>query len=445
MHQSQLTAILSQINTNPSQTSYPNICPSSAGATSGIPISLAALLNPIPVDQQACSINQQTPVSEANTVNSLAQCKENQTHLRPSNSLSTFQPQTVPLPVHSPEASTVTRGEDKPALTLSVRQKRPITNSAVQKRKATKTSSDSDAASTSRSLPPAKERSRVCIWEQVQKQKYKHGQNSGSASSNARFRTQIFELDPQAVIKDSMTVRHFKCGKFLVMRYPLNATNFKTHHLKCTGPSKTGKLSAGGTKTIDTFFSKANSGSAAMATATAMVPAKVNMPCPGLDAKIDSLVADYLARSGAQGGGASSVTKLSLSMYAKKYSLLSSPRKIQVKTAQSHEWKWRNYHEMGKVYSTSCTKSASNTVPKAHGEADDSNVNLMPCHQCSQVRSSKLFRQAAEVPLPADKNYRFINKEYQNNKLALMYGHIKGLRSIMDDPVSSNLNLYKPK
>lgn len=192
------------------------------------------------------------------------------------------------------------------------------------------------------------------------------------------FKTKILVLDKYAEIMDAKTVRHLKCGKELAMKYRFNTQNFKTHVRTCKGPPKTAKLPGGGMRSITNWFQPTAQQRASKPSPIPSKPAVAQQvePCPGLDEQHYKQVAYYLDRTGAYGGGASSVNKLSQELYGKKFRLLSQKRKSQVKTAQMHQWRWKNDHSSGKVFSTTCLKTVS---VQADIPSDDV---IPPCKAC---------------------------------------------------------------
>lgn len=210
-------------------------------------------------------------------------------------------------------------GERKGRKELSKESKKrkaaPNTNDQIGK--VAKVTSTGDAPSGQRRKP----RIKTAIWEKLQNLKFKNGNLSGSTSSPARFQSQILELDKHAIIVDAKSVRHLKCGKTLIMKYPYNARNFETHVRNCQGPPKSSKLPGGGMMPINSFFKLA--GPSSSTTTQAQVSTQHNLPCPGLCAKKYPKIEGYLDRTGAFGGGASSVTNIAFELYGKRYSQLS--------------------------------------------------------------------------------------------------------------------------
>ena len=290
------------------------------------------------------------------------------------------------------------------------RKKRKRSDEAGQNRKMSKLAPTEDVSARRRG------QSKSSIWARLQKEKYQNGDFEDKTIRMNNFRQKILEIDPQAYIQDSNNVRHFLCGETRKMKYPFNIQYFQKHVSTCKGSRKSG-LKGGGMNRLDSYFSR---GSTTGSTSINSVP------CPGLEASKHSDVAAYLDRTGSAGGGASSVTKIAFELFGKRFARLSDPRKTQVKTAQSHEWTWRNDHANDKVFSTSCSKFGSKST------ADGSN---MPCFGCRSLLSSKKFKKACSIPKPADENYKYLNMIYQNKKLAALYGRCAGLREIIEAKV----------
>lgn len=272
--------------------------------------------------------------------------------------------------------------------------------------------------------------SKSTIWARLQNEKFQRGKLNAADSSLARFATKILALDRNAVIVDSKTVRHIKCGKHLTMKAPFDIGNFRTHVQKCAGPPKSAKLSGAGMLPFDAYF-KNN---------TRLASAQPKEPCPGLDETVYPEIAAYLNRTGAHGGGASSVTVIAEEMYGKHFVQLSDARKKAVKTAQQHEWKWTNNHETGKVFATRCSKLASPRSPQLRSSSsqnhDADNGLPKPCQFCCAVLSMKKFKNACRVPQPPDSRYKFLNTAYRGRRISSIFGRCVGLRQLFEDDVS---------
>lgn len=277
------------------------------------------------------------------------------------------------------------------------------------------------------------------LWSRIQNRRFHVGDFVSSEERDLKFRDKILELDPNATIIDPKTVRHFKCAKELKMKEPYNTGNFRNHIETCKGSPKSRKLPAGGMKTLDNFFAAAKPSRDLPRTEPkdskpVISKPSIIFPCPGLREESYPKVLDYLERTGAHGGGSPSVSSLAADLFGKKYRNLSKSRKQQVKMAQRHEWLWRNHHTEGTVYSTKCTKEAA----MAEGQYNTSSTSggscpqLFPCKNCTALLKLKAFKNVLQKPRPEDKNYKYTNIEYHNEKLASLFGRCTGLREIIE-------------
>jgi hypothetical protein len=226
------------------------------------------------------------------------------------------------------------------------------------------------------------------LWSRIQNRLFSLGEFVQKEKSDVEFRNKILVLDPNAIVLNPKTVRHFKCGKELQMKEPYNTGNFKNHVEICKGTPKSHKNPTGGMKPIHSFFKKVDQSSPSSGPSNKILPPISTislpcraLPCPGLQETSYPKIEDYLDRSGAHGGGGPDVSALARELFGKKYRTLSEDRKGQVKAAQSHEWLWRNDHTNGVIYSTKCTKTARG-----------SESMVLPCINCESLLSKKSFK-----------------------------------------------------
>jgi len=277
-------------------------------------------------------------------------------------------------------------------------------------------------------------RSRSAVWEQNQNKKFIDSSlaNEGREKLELKKRLEKFTaairiLDAKAVIIDGKTVRHFKCGKEYQMKLPFNTQHFKSHIQGCNGPPKSAKFSWGGMNPISSFFSVApKPGDQQQDTEAASSSHREAIPCPGIDQEHYPRVKVYLGRTGALGGGASSVTYISQELFGKSYKNLSKSWKEQVRTAQRHDWLWNIDASAGRVFSVSCLK-----LSPSFGL-----MGILPCSECTGLLQHKGFKNTIKILCPPDKNFKYLNQQCRNKSLALIYGRCKGLREILEDNVS---------
>jgi hypothetical protein len=285
------------------------------------------------------------------------------------------------------------------------------------------------------------------LWSRIQNRRFHVGDFISSSERDLKFHNKILELDPNSTILNPKTVRHFKCAKELKMKEPYNAGNFRKHIKTCKGTPKSHKLPAGGMKTLDNFFAKPQVGSKTNSSSKPFIVSSkpsIIFPCPGLREASYPKILNYLERTGAHGGGGPSVSSLAVELFGKKYRNLSRSRKQQVKMAQHHEWLWRNHHTEGTLYSTKCTKEAASAVPVARdntsSSTSSSDPQLLPCKNCNALFELKAFKNILHKPQPDDKNYKYTNIEYHNERMASLFGRCTGLREIIEVSIFSPAN-----
>lgn len=93
-------------------------------------------------------------------------------------------------------------------------------------------------------------------------------------------------------------------------------------------------------------------------------------------------------------------------------------------TAQHHEWLWWNDHQEGVVYSTACTKEVQHKYSAAAEE--------LPCQKCGELLTLKAFKNIVHKSHLTDEKYRHVNNEYQNDRLASLFGCCSGLHKIIE-------------
>jgi hypothetical protein len=276
--------------------------------------------------------------------------------------------------------------------------------------------------------------SRSAIASRRLKQEFRDGTHVVNEVKRANFVDECRLADRLSQFryeKDVWSVFHSKCGTWRVMAEPYSSTKFKQHVNTC---KSTGK--AEGHTTLTSFFG-------APSKAQQKVPAKqrnktndtnfsneapnIDCPCSGITAKHDARVPDFITRTGAEGGGARSVTKIADELFKKKYADLSERKKTRVDVSQRHEWTFRFDRVLMAIFSTKCEKFV-----KGAKDSEDSHT----CSQCLAVlRSDSRFKSGLRVPIPEDGNFRYLNEKYQGKSTAERYAKSQGLQDLLEDKV----------
>ncbi|KAL0572455.1 Methionine--tRNA ligase, mitochondrial [Marasmius crinis-equi] len=261
--------------------------------------------------------------------------------------------------------------------------------------------------------PRTEGKSRSAVYERRQQAKFRSGQLNDPVRL-AAFTERIQKLDKNSVVLSPMRIRHIRCGKSLSTGAPFKTSNYEKHLQICKGPPKASKLnSAGVAKTLDQFFgaSSAPQSSAASAGGKAV-------PCVGLRAAVHSEVARLLERTAMLGGGGVSLTVVSNQLYNKPFRRLKQNRKHLVRLAQRDTWLWRNEHELGAVFSTSCAKNVTSGST---------------CFQCLALKRKKKFKNAAGLPVPDDAKRKFVPRVFRQEKLMALFSRYTGLKGLFEE------------
>jgi hypothetical protein len=138
-------------------------------------------------------------------------------------------------------------------------------------------------------------------------------------------------------------------------------------------------------------------------------------------------VSTFITRTGADGGGAHSVTKIANKLFNKAYRELSERKKSQVDTAQMHEWSFHFNHLWMAIHSMKCKK-----VVSAPPDEDGSHN----CHEClNMYDSDHRLKLGLQKPMPKLENFKYLNEQYQGKLTAERYAKAQGLLEIIQDKV----------
>lgn len=196
------------------------------------------------------------------------------------------------------------------------------------------------------------------------------------------FQEKIFRLDHDTIFNESepKSVRHSKCKKLLQMKEPYNVSYFEIHVAKCKIRTNT--------LTIENMFKNQPP---RKRTKIERQPS-TQIACPGLSISNHPRIPLYLERTRATGGGSSRIDKVSASLYPEtRYANLSAEEQQNVIATQRLHRRWRNEHDLQKVYSLECNKIA-HTSPFSDSVA--------PCYQCTALLNNQSFLKVLSKEKP---------------------------------------------
>jgi hypothetical protein len=254
----------------------------------------------------------------------------------------------------------------------------------------------------------------------------KRGQLTIKEEQEKKWRESLTKIDPNVefINANVSAARHYNCGKTIKVKQPYDTTRFSKHVSGCKGIKKKSNTSGG----APTLFQMASVGKwAAKVVPQAVLenPTK-KVPCHGVSGADHTLIPEYLGRTMAKGGGSRSIAKIALGMFQKTFSLLGGKEKKAVDDIQCHEHQWRNDHAKLRVFSTRCKRSMM-----VRSDSADSGS----CTECQALLQNNKFTIALRKPTPHKKNYKFVNRRFQDPVLGELYARTKGLQDLIESAV----------
>lgn len=234
------------------------------------------------------------------------------------------------------------------------------------------------------------------------------------------FHKKVTLLDSDAILNttEPKSVRHSKCGKFIQMKEPYNIAYFESHVEKCKIRTTSNTL------TIKNMF-KNHPQPKREKKDRKPLPHSTRIPCPGLSASDHSRIPLYLERTPATGGGSSKINKFSVSLYPDVHYIdLSAEEQQNVLAAQRFERRWRNEHDLKRVYSMECMKVA---------QTSSVNDYVGPCYQCLAILSDPGFWKVLFKEKPDPENVKYTPKMWINDDAIVKWGNICGLMPIIQE------------
>ena len=179
--------------------------------------------------------------------------------------------------------------------------------------------------------------------------------------------------------------------------------------------------------TLNSYFVKGPTEAIEVMKVTVPSRMAINYPCLGITSDHDQRVPNFIMRTGADGGGARSVTKIADELFNKPYGELSERKKSLVDTAQMHEWSFRFDRLHMAIHLTKCKKVI--LAP----EDDD---NPYTCDEClGMYNSDQRLKAGLRKPMPKSEHFKYLNEQYQGKSTAERYAKTQGLLEIIQDKV----------
>lgn len=254
--------------------------------------------------------------------------------------------------------------------------------------------------------------------------------------------------------QDGWFVFHSPCGKWEKMKEPYNTDRVTSHLARCKvlEARRRDVLKGSAVKGADSeeihMPAPARSLHHWLSTTTPLqqsIPLVIppqsifeESPCTGLTDAIDPRISVYLGRTGARGGGSRSETVIAQELYGSKtkFGKLTESKKEKVRLIQQHDNRWRNEHDLRKVFSVVCQKRVATFTGKTSRLPTDRELALQTtCSECKSVYALKSFKTAINKSKKTSKpeNQKFLNKRFQNEALSKLFLRCQGLQVLADE------------
>ena len=202
-----------------------------------------------------------------------------------------------------------------------------------------------------------------------------------------------------------------------------NLMRFRQHLKGCKMMGSSSKFT-----TLNSFFVKGPVKQMETKTMVkATTPVVAEYPCLGITESRDQHVSRFITRSGTEGGGARSVTKIADEIFHKAYGELTEHKKSRVDAVQMHEWSFHFNCLWMAIHSSKCKKFVS--APQ-----DDDGPHT--CHEClGMYNSDQRLKSGLQKPMLKPENFKYLNEQYQGKSTAERYAKTQGLLEIIQDKV----------
>ncbi|KAK7462206.1 hypothetical protein VKT23_007811 [Stygiomarasmius scandens] len=199
------------------------------------------------------------------------------------------------------------------------------------------------------------------------------------------WKEEIRSIDPKAQFFDDdlLGIRCSNCGGRKRASKPTDTSNFKSHWQRCTTKRydlKPAKPATARTMPVASKFWKEKWNIFSHSSRPTLPNGKPKPP---------------------SGGGSPSITKLALELFTLPYRKLTRSQKSEVAIAQTHNFTWKNDHPNLCVFSTQCT------------------------HISPGIDS-------AQIDIPEDENYKYVNTQWRVEKLGEQFVKTHGLKPMLD-------------
>ena len=245
------------------------------------------------------------------------------------------------------------------------------------------------------------------------------------------FKSKLAQLDPHFEVSEtdptlSRSVKHSRCGSWVLMAVPYDVERFKKHIKSCSYSTE-----AGGMKTLNNYgiivqpMKALTSPTPSLSVPSTSGPsvAHVPLPCLGLTEKDNPRIAQYIKRTSVNSAGGKDIHDIAMDLFSVAFKTLSKEKKdiVRQKQVQTHIWSVdrmrKSVHAIGK---DPCNGNAR----------QGKDGTLEPCNSCLALLSLRAFRNAISREPPKNENRAYVPHTFQPAEVGKLYG--MGLNTLID-------------
>jgi hypothetical protein len=248
------------------------------------------------------------------------------------------------------------------------------------------------------------------------------------------YKCKLAELDPQFEVCDSdprlvRSVKHSRCGSWILMRAPYHTDRFKAHVKSCSYSTAGGRMNTlaayGVTVCPLSAFSPSVPPSAPSPSASipSTSSSSSSLPCLGLTEKDDRRIAQYFERTCVNSAGGVGIHGIAKELFSEEFKNLTPERKDMVRQKQMQTHTWALDHQRKAVHAIGQNACEGTAILGSDG-------TLIPCNHCLDLLGNRAFRNAIDREPPHDDYRMFVPHVFQPAEIGKMYR--LGLYELLD-------------
>jgi len=240
-----------------------------------------------------------------------------------------------------------------------------------------------------------------------------------------RYLSKLGEIDCHfEVLEDprfARSVKHTRCGSWLLMSAPYEVGCFKSHYKSCSY-----SMESGGMKTLANYgilVHPMNAQSPPPPIPSMSSSSCTNLPCLGITEKDDPRIAQYFKRTPSNSAGGINFYDIAIELFNDDFKNLSRKKKDIVRQKQFQTHTWSNDHIRKCIHAIGKKPCDGKACLAKDG-------SLMPCNQCLDLLNLRAFQNAISRKCCKNENRGFTPHVFQSPDVGKIYS--LGLYGLLD-------------